>query len=402
MDDKASSEATRGAGLTIALCFAVAILEGFDIQAIGVSAHKIAHEFGLRPGQIGWVFFASNLALVIGASFGGLSADRFGRKPVFVCAVLTFGVATYATTWVFDFWSLSAARALAGVGFGAALPNLMAVAADISLPERRTSTATAMFCGTPLGGGLVAAYTQLLPNNYGWRILFEVGGALPIVLAPLLLLFLRETNTSRDRDIRRKPRIFTALFGAGRAVPTLLLWIAFFPTLGVLYLVLYWLPTLVAAKGLGAEAGPLASVAFNFASIVGALFLGRVVDRYGPRRPLTIAFALLIAVIFGLAAVNGLVPVLLLSGGLGLLLLGANYALYGVAASYYPKPVRGTGSGAAIAVGRVGAIIGPLLPGLLLSAGSSADDIIKLMAPAAAMAGVAVFALSFFKPMPED
>ena len=388
--------------VTIALCFAVAILEGFDIQAIGVSAHKIAKEFGLHPDQIGWIFFASNLALVIGASVGGWLADKVGRKPIFISAVLAFGVATYATIFTFDFFTLSAARALAGFGFGAALPNLMAVAADISKPERRASTATAMFCGTPLGGGMVAVYTQVLPAGHDWRILFEVGGILPVVLAPLLLLFMRETSVPGERHVDNKVNTFRALFGEGRALTTLLLWLAFFPTLAILYLVLYWLPTLAVAKGLGAEAAPQASIAFNFASVVGALFVGRLVDKRGVRWPLTISFALLVGVIFALSKTDGLMPILILSAGLGALLLGANYSLYGVAASHYPKAIRGTGSGAAVAVGRVGAIIGPLLPGLLLSAGSSANEVIKLMAPAAAVAGLAVFAVSFIKPVDHD
>jgi AAHS family 3-hydroxyphenylpropionic acid transporter len=90
--------------------------------------------------------------------------------------------------------------------------------------------------------------------------------------------------------------------------------------------------------------------------------------------------------------------IVVLSGVAGVFLMGANYSLYGVAASYYPAAMRGTGSGAAIAVGRVGAIIGPLLPGLLLSSGASVGQVIYLMVPAAAIAGAAVFALGFYKP----
>src|SRR5262249_43277462 len=140
----------------------------------------------------------------------------------------------------------------------------------------------------------------------------------------------------------------------------------------------------------------------NFAGVVGALFLGRLVDKRGGRWPLTIAFVLLVAAVLGLAEVNGQIPVVILSACLGALVLGANYALYGLAGSYYPSAFRGTGSGAAVAVGRVGAIVGPLLPGLLLSSGANVDEVIKLMMPAAAIAGVAVFALSFLQRSGED
>ena len=392
--------AVRPAATTvnIALCFAAAVLEGFDIQAIGVAAPKLAPELGIPPDELGWVFFASNLALVIGASFGGWLADKRGRKPVFVGAVATFGVATFATMFVVSFETLLAARIGAGFGFGAALPNIMAIAADISRPERRASTATMIFCGMPLGGGFVAFFTQMLPSDYDWRTLFLVGGLLPVLLTPALIYFMRETHLEANGGPRPRVDVMKALFGEGRAGPTLLLWTIFFPTLLILYLILYWLPSLVVAKGFERAVAPQAAVAFNWASVVGALVLGRIVDRFGGRWPLTVAYGALIGIVAWLAVANGLPLIVALSGAAGVFLMGANYSLYGIAASYYPAAMRGTGSGAAIAVGRVGAIIGPLLPGLLLSSGASVDQVIFLMVPAAAIAGAAVFALGFFKP----
>ena len=88
------------------------------------------------------------------------------------------------------------------------------------------------------------------------------------------------------------------------------------------------------------------------------------------------------------------------SGLAGFLLLGANYALYGVAPSYYPATMRGTGSGASVGVGRVGSILGPLAAGFMLSGGQSAVDVVQYMAPVAAVAGIAVYALSFFRQAP--
>jgi AAHS family 3-hydroxyphenylpropionic acid transporter len=404
MADLAQAPAARAtnAAVSIALCFAVAVLEGFDIQAIGVAAPKLAPELGLDPQDMGWVFFASNLALVIGASLGGWLADKAGRKPVFVAAVVAFGVATLATVYVADLVQLLCVRALAGLGFGAALPNMMAVAADISRPERRASTATAMFCGMPLGGGLSAALTQALAPDFDWRILFLVGGVLPILLTPALLLFMRETGRGAEANGGERGAILRALFGEGRAAPTLLLWLAFFPTLLILYLILYWLPTLAVDKGLDRAIAPQAALAFNFASVAGALALGWIVDRAGPRWPLTIAYAGLIGALLGLAVAADLTLILAFSAAAGFLLMGANYALYGVAASYYPRALRGTGSGASIAMGRVGAIVGPLLPGLLFQSGADATAVINLLAPAAAVAGLAVFLLAFFRAKAED
>ena len=119
-------------------------------------------------------------------------------------------------------------------------------------------------------------------------------------------------------------------------MPTLLLWLTFLPTLLILYLMLNWLPTLVVAKGLDRAVAPQASLAFNWASVAGALLIGWLVDRFGPRWPLTLAYAGLIASLVALGAASDHTMIVAYSGIAGFLLLGANYALYGVAPSYYP------------------------------------------------------------------
>jgi AAHS family 3-hydroxyphenylpropionic acid transporter len=377
---------------------AVAMLEGFDIQAMGVAAPRLAPEFGLGPGEMKWVFAISNIGMVLGAAFGGWLADRVGRKPVFMTSVAMFGVFTLCVVFIGEFGTLVAARLLAGLGFGAALPNMMAIAAELSTPARRSSTAALIFCGFPIGGGSVALLTQILPAGLDWRFLFIVGGILPALLVPALYWLLPETLApAASRAPKDRAPTLHVLVGGGRAAPTLLLWLAFLPTLLILYLILNWLPTLVVAKGLDRAIAPQASLAFNWASAAGALLLGWLVDRFGPRWPLMLAYGALIVALVALGASTNHAAIITLSGVAGFFLLGANYALYGVAPSYYPAAMRGTGSGASVAVGRVGSILGPLAAGFLLQGGSSATNVVQYMAPVAAVAGIAVCLLSFFR-----
>lgn len=380
---------------TIALCFAVAVLEGFDIQAIGVAAPRLAPELGFAPGQMGSIFSISNIGLVIGASIGGWLADRVGRKPVFIGSVLVFGLFTLLTSYAHDFPMLFAVRLLTGFGFGAALPNMMAMAAEISVPEKRASTAAAIFCGMPLGGGTCALITQLLPPGFDWRVLFTIGGVLPVLLVPALYFLMPETSPRNQTPEADRPGIVTALFSEGRTRATLLLWLTFLPTLLILYLVLNWLPTLVVGNGLDRSVAPLASLAFNFASVAGALIFGGLVDKFGARWPLSVAYGVLILALVALGASTRLEMILVFSAATGFFLMGANYSLYGVAASYYPQQVRGTGCGASISVGRIGSIVGPMLAGVLLDAGVSASRVMQYLGPVAAVAGIAAFALSF-------
>jgi AAHS family 3-hydroxyphenylpropionic acid transporter len=298
-----------------------------------------------------------------------------------------------------------------------------------------------MFCGMPAGGGAVALIAYLTPNQ-NWRTLFLIGGLAPLVIAPLLMIFMRETYSGRKDSGSRLPLwiwaaivpvylisyvaigyvstfpagaslagmspwlailpavIFfyltahrVALFAEGRGVASVLLWIIFLPTLLILYLILNWLPTLVAEKGFKAEAS-LASVWFNFASVAGALAFGALIDRFGVRWPVATAYAGLIGTLIALSQSGTLFFTLALCAAAGFFLIGANYGLYGAAASYYPEAMRGRGSGASIAWGRLGSVGGPLVGGSLLASGASADSVVYAMAPFAITAGVAVIILS--------
>ena len=74
--------------LTIALCFIVALIEGFDLQAAGTAAAGLRQTFALDPKMMGWVFSAGIIGLLPGAFFGGWIADRIGRKKILIGAVI--------------------------------------------------------------------------------------------------------------------------------------------------------------------------------------------------------------------------------------------------------------------------------------------------------------------------
>jgi AAHS family 3-hydroxyphenylpropionic acid transporter len=431
--------------LAVGLCFAVMVVEGFDIQAMGVAAPALGPELKLSREALGQALSASNIGLVIGAIAGGWLADVLGRKPVLVGAVVMFGAFTLMTMQAASFDMLFVARLLTGLGFGGALPNVMAIAADVAPEGRRGSIAAMMFCGMPVGGSVVALLSWL-GHQGEWRLLFMVGGIIPLVLAPVLIFAMKETQRAERRamslqagtpwlvalpigvvawlmldQVGRMPGAGSVggliapwlggvlgllgaymiahrgtLFGDGRALASAALWVIFFPTLLVVYLVLNWLPTLVAAKGFKADAS-LASVVFNVFSVVGALCLGPLVDRFGLRWPITLGFLALIGVLIALAQATDYIAIMALSGALGFCVLGCNYAVYGAAASFYPAEMRGRGSGAAIAWGRLGSVAGPLIGGYLLQGGSAPSEVVYAMAPFALVAAIGVFVLTFLK-----
>lgn len=390
-----SSEATRRASpaLVVAICFAVAALEGYDIQAFGVAAPKIVAELALDAGQMGWAASVAMLGLVIGAFAGGWLADRIGRKPVLLVSTAMFGVFSAVTALSPNYDALILARLATGLGFGGAMPNLIAIATEISPPKRRAAAVTTMFCGMPAGGSAVALIAGMAGEALDWRAIFYLGGLLPLLLAPVIYFVLPETRPQHDPAADKRATF--ALFGEGRAPASVMLWLVVMLTLAVLYLMLNWLPTLVVAKGLTAADGAMASLSFNLTSIVGALFVGFLVDRVGFRWPLTATYLLLAAGMLALAAAQGRAPILILAGVTGFMVLGAQYALYALAPMLYPPQVRAFGAGSAVAVGRFGSIAGPLVAGQFRQAGLGPGEVFAAMTPAVLLAAAAVFALSF-------
>ena len=210
-----------GPGLIVAICFAIAALEGYDIQAFGVAAPHMAPELGLGPAQLGWAGSAAMFGLVLGALVGGWAADRHGRRPVLMVSVALFGVFSVATALAANFETLTLARLATGIGFGGAMPNLIAIATEISPPNRRVLTTTSMFCGLPAGGSVVALLAQFGGEALDWRMIFLIGGALPLLLVPVIYFLLPETRPVHPEGADRQ--VMKGLFADGRGLATVLM-----------------------------------------------------------------------------------------------------------------------------------------------------------------------------------
>ncbi len=380
--------------MVIALCFAVAIPEGYDLQSIGVAAPKLIPALHLAKDQTGWAFSASLFGLIVGAMIGGWLADRVGRKPVLIGSVAAFGVFSLATALSTDFHSLFLWRLTTGLGLGGAMPNLIAMAREISSARSRALTSSMMFAALPVGGAGAALYARF--GAHGWADIFILGGVVPVGLAALVAWKLPETRgLAADPAGEDNRDTLAALFADGRTAATLALWGSFILTNIIVYLLLNWLPTLAVAKGLGNASALFTSLGFNLGGIAGALILAVAVDRLGARWPMAAGYGALVAVMAALAVAHGAVLIVALSAAGGFLALGVQYILYGMTPAFYEARTRGATAGAAVGVGRVGSILGPLVGGGLLSAGASAGAVAMAMAPVALAAGAGVLLLTF-------
>ncbi|AYN93239.1 3-(3-hydroxy-phenyl)propionate transporter MhpT [Pseudomonas sp. LTJR-52] len=383
--------------LTIGLCFVVALLEGMDLQAMGIAAPSMAAAFGFKPAQMGLVFSASILGLLPGAFLGGWCADRIGRKKVLIASVVLFGLFSLASAHVWDMQSLLIARFMTGIGLGGALPNLIALSSESAGERARNTAVSLMYCGVPLGGAL-AAIVGLLETGLGWRTVFYVGGFAPLLVAPLLGVYLMESSAfvkSRQaaRATEQSIRTWDGLFYQVRASTTLMLWVSYFFTLTVMYMLLNWLPSLLVGQGFSRSQAVTVQILFNIGGGIGSVLFGLLMDRWKPRIVVVAIYAGILAGLAGLGLSSSFAGVIMAGFLAGLFVVGGQLVLYALAPLVYPAAVRATGVGSAVAIGRLGAMAGPLLAGQVLAMGGAASTLVIATAPGVLIAAASVLCL---------
>ena len=364
----------------VALCFVSALFEGLDIQSMGVAAPKLAPAFHLGLGQLGIVLSASTFGLMLGAAGGGWLSDRFGRRSVLVFSMIALGVFSLATTIAATVQSLLLARVLAGIGLGGALPTLIALVSEIASSKSRVTALACMYCGLPIGGAIAGFVAALASSD--WRYIFYIGGLGPLLLAPVLARYLFSAPLIHGRDAS-DDGWKSSIFGS-RTPTTLLLWTGYFFTLLVVYLLLNWLPSLARGRGYSHAQASTSAIVLNCGAVIGSLLLGYLSDRRRPAGILTVTYLGMIASLLVLAAP---LPGAFLLGAFaaGFFVIGGQLVLYATAPTLYPPSVSGTGVGAAVAAGRIGSIVGPLIGGSLLASGFGPGIV-----PAAAVPGLAI------------
>lgn len=378
---------------TIGLCFLVALMEGLDLQAAGIAAQGMAAAFELDKLHMSWVFSAGIFGLLPGAFAGGWLADRIGRKRVLMASVGLFGVFSLATALAWDINSLLVARCLTGVGLGAALPNLIALTSEVAGPRLRGTAVSLMYCGVPLGAAL-AALIGIADLAGGWQVVFYVGGVVPLLIVPLLGLYLPESQQFRNVQGEAPIGVVQGLFREGTALPTTLIWVSYFFTLMVVYILINWLPSLVIGQGFTGRQASWVMLALQIGAAAGTLFLGWVMDRL-PAWALSALIYVGILVSLTALGLASHLPGMLAAGFIaGFFATGGQCVLYALAPHFYRPSIRATGVGSAVAIGRLGAMSGPLVAGKMLALGTGTAGVMLASAPGIVIAAVAMFYLS--------
>ena len=377
------------------LCTLAQMFDGYDIGAIGMAAPALRVAWHLPAPAFANTFVMSSVGIMAGALISGPAGDRLGRKPVLVASLGFLAAASLGCVFATSVPELVVLRFFTGIGIGGIMPATVALTSDY-LPERlRAAVIMVIFTGNPLGGFLGGqVIAQLLPI-YGWTMIFWLGGLLPLALIPVVLLWLPESPrfllargrfTARTERLLRRLDIEPArmrqvvdvattnpvagLFRDGMAVTTVLVWMLYFANLLSLYMITYWLPSVLNLTGLAPADAVFAASLMSAGPLISVFAMAPLSRRYGVEVVLTVMLACGIVVIAAVGLAN--LPYLLLLAAIfliGCCVIGSMTGINGMTAALYPARVRTTGMGWALGIGRLGGIGGPWLGGVLLGMG---------------------------------
>ena len=384
--------------LVVSLCGLVMLLDGFDTQAISYMAPLMAAEWNLSRDVLGTIFSSALAGLMVGYLVLSPLSDRFGHRRMLLVSTVTFAALTLATAFARGASDVIALRFLTGAGLGAAIPSAVALTGEYSPKRLRASFVLAIYCGFSLGFVAAGAAAASLLPTYGWRSLLWVGGVTPIVLAFILFLqlpesldFLVRTGADRSRVWRLLCRVDPRLLGVpeaggftidrehargavsaivqpGRRAGTALLWFVFIINLAEFYALQSWLPTVLTRLDYAIADVALVTSLTTAGGIAAAFVVGPAMDRLGYYAPLVVVYAggAVFVALTGVVLARPPWMLLIVAFMAGFCVSGGQKSLIALAAVFYPAPVRSTGVGWALGIGRIGGIAGPLLFGMLL------------------------------------
>ncbi len=380
--------------LTVALCFLVAVVEGFDLQVMSAIGPMVRDELQLNASQLGVAFSATLIGLAIGATLGGYVSDRIGRKRVIVWSAFAMSLFTFATAAVGDYSMLFVARVLTGLSIGGAMPNTIVMITDSMKDHRKPSAAvvTLMLCGIPTGGIVAALASYVLAESVAWRGILVFGGVFSLMIAIAAQAGLPDPTAAQTRK-KSQQGLTAVLFGEGRALSTSLLWIITILSLATVASLATWLPTLAVDRGLGVTRGFATLLAWNLGGVCGILTVGKLCDLLGARNALILAYLGMSAAFVLFTNVNSAAAYMIFSAVVNFFVAGSHYTVYGLSPRLYPPDGAGLGVGANMAIGRVGAILGPMTIGLFMHAGSTGEQVMLGLVPLGVICAGCVLAL---------
>ncbi|NTZ82958.1 MFS transporter [Burkholderia metallica] len=407
----------------IALCV---VIDGYDVQSMGFVAPALIASWHVSRAAMGPVFGASLVGMLIGALAMGPLADRVGRRPVLLGCTAFVGAMMIATAFAGSLAHLLALRFLTGCGLGGIMGNAVALVSEYSPARKRATLTMWVSCGFTLGAAFGGVVSAVLIPLAGWRAVFALGGAVPLLIATAMMFALPESMQfliARDAHAERigvllqrvapavhvaahtrfvaparthEGNAVAALFADGRARVTVLAWGVNFMNLLNLFFLANWLPTLAIDFGYGLAEAAVIGTTLQVGGVIGTLVMGPLIDRWGFFRVLIPAYLVATVTILSISHVAAVSLAMLLAvvAASGFTIVGGQPANNALSAALYPVTLRATGVGWSLGIGRAGSIVGPIVAGALMQLHWSAQQLFCAAAVPALLSAVMLYAMS--------
>lgn len=376
-------------------CFLILVIDGYDLAVVGAALPLIMEAMGVTATTAGFMASSALFGMMLGAMFFGALADKLGRAKMLVLCIALFSVFTAGAGLTHDPVTFSVTRFIAGLGIGGVLPIAAAQMGEFSPAAMRSRLVALVFAGYAVGGVLVAIVGKQLIAGYGWQSVFFVA-ILPLLLIPFILktmpesvpLLIKQGRTDELRRIalriapgqpvpldaqfvisaadRQSNAPVLELFQGGRGVSTVMIWIAFFFGLFMVYALSSWLTKLLAIAGYSLGSALTFVLVFNAGAILGAIGGAWLGDRYNIKHVLVGLYALGAVSLTAMGFVQSSAVLFVMVFIVGASTLGTQLVAYAYAAAFYPAAIRSTGVGFASGVGRAGGIVAPIIIGVIV------------------------------------
>ncbi|MFD9741840.1 MFS transporter [Umezawaea sp. NPDC059074] len=405
----------RALGLVVGLCGLAIAFDGYDLVVYGTTIPSLLKEWQIGPAEAGRIGGYALIGMLVGALLVGTITDLYGRRKTLIGSVTWFSVFTALCAAAPSPEVFGALRFLGGIGLGGLMPIACALIIEYAPAEHRNLTYVVMQSGYAVGGILAASLAIPLIPALGWHVMYLIGAAPVVLIVPLALRYLPESleylvsrgRTDEAAALAKRLGIAVppappagarwydgvrTLFSGEYRRGTVLLWIATFCALLMVYGMNTWLPQIMRAQDYALGSALSFLLVFNLGSIVGSVLGGRAADRIGSKPVIATAF-LLAAVSIGLLSLKApTIALYALFAVAGYGTIGTQNLINVHVGRYYPASARATGVGWSLGFGRLGAILGPIAGGLILGSGLSATWNFYLFA-AVAVVGLAATAL---------
>ena len=390
---------SKGSALAVLVCWLLVVFDGYDLIVYGTVQSSLISEtgWGLTKATAGTIGSMAFLGMMIGAIFAGRMADSWGRRRTILGCAVIFSIFTILCAFAPNAAVFGALRLLAGIGLGGLVPSANALVAELVPAKWRSTVATLMMSGVPIGGSIAALVgIQMIPV-FGWESMFLVAVLALVIVVPLGLKYLPETLAPAGgpgkADTFNEPSGFGSLLRAPYLGISVLFAVATIATLFAWYGLGTWLPNLMQLAGYNLGSALTFALALNLGAVAGSVLTAWAGTRFGPiptaiAAAAVAAFALVVLVTGPPVAV---VYFMLVLAGVGT--HGTQCLIIAAVATHYPAHLRGTALGWALGVGRIGAVAAPQAGGLLLAAGLGVNSNFLAFAGAAAAAAVLIAAV---------